>query len=259
MFLAFIAALLTGCGPPEEKPIWEQVKLSDVASTGSEHTAGQLLKTINLDIHTFELPAEKVGELNELWQTLYTKPLKFNDFEAFSANSFLVGFGQIQMWDKIAFMLHSAGAQKGEMVTLILPDGQTSDFTVTGLGKNQTVFYFSAADLMESATIGPGKLVMRIKAEKIPGSRGACTVNARPVFTLPINTSIPQLAAQAKSAEINFASAGFYLKMSPGDFILLGPERYIDNQITLDSLFFSRPGRIPTVRMFLVICTRIVD
>lgn len=259
MLLTFIAALVISCEPPEEKPIWEQVKLSDVASTSSDHTTGQLLKTINLDIHTFEVPAEKIGDLNDLWQALYVKPLRFNDSEAFSANSFLIGFGQIQMWDKIAFMLRSAGGQKGETVSLIIPDGQTSDFTVARLGKNQTVFYFSAVDLMESETIGPGKLVLRIKVGKIPGSRGVCSVNAQPVLTTSIHTSVPQLADQAKSAEISFDSAGFSLKMSTGDFVLLGPERYIDNQITLDSLFFSRPGRIPTVRILLIICTRIVD
>jgi len=258
IFLTCMVALFTGCAQ-EEEPIWEQVKLSDVASTSSKHTTGKLLETINLDIHIFEIPAENISELNDLWEALYTKPLKFNDSDAFSANSFLVGFGQIQMWNRIAFMLRSAGGQKGETVSLVLPDGQTSDFIVARLGKNQTVFYFSAVDLMESETVGPGQLVLRIKVEKIPGSRGVCTINAQPVFKLPIQTSIPQLADQAKSAEVPFASAGFNLKMSPGDFILLGPERYIDNQITLDGLFFSRPGRIPTVRMFLVVCTRIVD
>jgi hypothetical protein len=255
------AALLTSCNAPEkEKPIWEQVKLSDLATSSDvNNPASRLLKTINLNIHIFEMPAEDVNVFNYVQQMLYTKPLQFNDYDAFKANSFLVGFGQIQMWNTIANVLRDAGSKHIETVSLLLPDGETSDFTITRLNKEQTIFYISTTGSMEGATIGPGKLALRIKVEKIPGSRGVCKVNAQPVFPSPITSPIPQLAAQAKSAEFLFTSAGFCLKMSPGDFVLLGPEKYIGHQITLGSLFFSRPKPKPTVRMFLLICTRIID
>jgi hypothetical protein len=197
--------------------------------------------------------------LNDVWQTLYVKPLKFNNYDAFCANSFSAGFGQIQMWDKIANALYYAGGRKIETVSLLLPDGQTRDFTIARLNKKETIFYISTAGSMEGATIGPGRLALRIKVEKIPGSRGVCRVNILPVFPSPISSPIPQLDASAKSSEFLFTSAGFCLKMSPGDFILLGPEKYIGHQITLGSLFFSRPGRRPAVRIFLLFCTRIID
>ncbi len=255
------AILLASCNAPEkEKPIWEQVKLSDLAHPAdAERPGGQLLKTINLNIYVFEIPAENISALNDVWQILYTKPLKFNDYDAFCANSFLVGFGQIQMWDKIANILRDAGGRKTETDSLLLPDGETSDLTIASLDKKQTIFYISTAGSMEGATLGPGKLALRIKVEKIPGSRGVCKVSAQPVFPSPITSPIPQLAERAKSNEFLFTSAGFSLKMSPGDFVLLGPEKYISRQITLGSLFFSRPGRRPTVRIFLLFCTRIID
>jgi hypothetical protein len=101
------AALLTSCKAPEkEKPIWEQVKLSDLATSSDANSLeGQLLKTINLDIHIFEMPIEDINVLNVVWQMMYTKPLQFNDYEAFKANSFSIGFGQIQMWNTIANVL----------------------------------------------------------------------------------------------------------------------------------------------------------
>jgi hypothetical protein len=261
MVLICTAALLTSCKAPEkEKPIWEQVKLSDLAtSSDANNPDGRLLKTINLDIHIFEMPIEDINVLNVVWQMMYTKPLQFNDYDAFKANSFSIGFGQIQMWNTIANVLRDAGCKHIETVSLLLPDGETNDFTIARLKKEQTIFYISTAGSMEGATIGPGKLALRIKVEKIPGSRGVCEVNAQPVFPSPITSPIPQLAASAKSAEFLFTSAGFGLKMSPGDFVLLGPEKYIDHQITLGSLFFSRPGRKPSVRMFLLVCTGIID
>lgn len=261
MIFCCTAVLLTSCNAPEkDEPIWQQVKISDLAPPADvKHPTGQLLKTINLNVYIFEIPAENISALNYVWQMLYTKPLKFNNYDAFCANSFLVGFGQIQMWNKIANILRDAGGKKIETVSLLLPDGETNDFTIARLDKEQTIFYVSAAGSMEGATVGPGKLALRIKVEKIPGSRGVCKVNAQPVFPSPITSPIPQLAARAKSAEFLFTSAGFGLKMSPGDFVLLGPEKYIGHQITLGSLFFSRPGRKPTVRIFLLFCTRIID
>lgn len=253
--------LLTGCEAPEkEKPIWEQVKISDLATPYDvNNTGGPLLKTINLDIHIFEMPAEDTNVLNIIWQMMYTKPLQFNDYEAFKANSFSLGFGQIQMWNTLANVLHDAGCEHIETVSMLLSDGETKDFTVTRLNKEQTVFYISNAGSMEGATIGPGKLALRIKVEKIPGSKGVCQINALPVFPSPITSPIPQLAEQAKSNEFLFASVGFFFKASPGDFVLLGPEKYIEHQVTLGSLFFSRPKPKPIVRMFLLICTRIID
>lgn len=261
MVFSCAAVLLTSCNAPEkDEPIWEQVKLGDLApSSDAKHPPGQLLKTINLNIYVFEMPAENINALNDVWQELYTKPLQFNNYDAFCANSFLVGFGQIQMWNKIANILRNAGGKKIETVSLLLPDGETNDFTIARLDKEQTIFYISSTGSMEGTTVGPGRLALRIKVERIPGSRGVCQVSAQPVFPSPITSPIPQLAARAKSAEFLFTSAGFSLKMSPGDFVLLGPEKYIGHQITLGSLFFSRPGRRPVVRIFLLFCTRIID
>ncbi len=261
MIFSCTAVLLTSCKAPErEKPIWEQVKLSDLATySDASHSTGQLLKTIYLDINIFEMPAEDVNVLNYVQRMLYTKPLQFNDYDAFKANSFSVRFGQIQMWNTIANVLRDAGCKHIETVSLLLPDGETSDFTITKLNKEQTVFYTSTAGSLEGVTIGPGKLALRIKVEKIPGERGVCKVTALPVFPSPITSPIPQLAEQAKSNEYFFTSAGFHLKMSPGDFVLFGPDKYISHQITLGSLFFSRPKPKPTIRLFLIICGRVID
>jgi hypothetical protein len=261
MIFSGAVVLLTSCKTPEkEKPVWEQVKLSDLApSPDANDPTRRLLKTINLDINIFEMSAEDSNVLNVVWQMMYTKPLKFNDYEAFKANSFSIGFSQIQMWNTIANVLRDAGCKHTETVSLLLPDGETSDFTITRLNKEQTVFYISTAGSMEGVTIGPGKLALRIKVEKILGERGVCKVTAQPVFPSPITSPIPQLAERTKVNEFLFTSAGFYLKMSPGDFILLGPDKYIGHQITLGSLLFSNPKPKPTVRMFLIICTRIID
>lgn len=277
-FLSCVVTLLLGCEPPERsKPVWKHIKIGDLApSHSSKRPAGQSLETMDFHIYISDIPAENIGALDDIWQMLrspaaeggeivplHTKPFRFNDYEAFNANSFLVGFGRVRMWNKITALLHAAGDKKRvesiKTVSLLLFDGQANDLAVARLHSEQTIFYTLTGGSMEGVTVGWGKLVLRIKAEKIPGSRGVCKVNVVPVFLPPRKSLIPQLAAREKSREFVFASAGFELKMSPGDIFFLGPEKYIDHQITLGSLFFSRPKPKQVVRTFLFACTRTID
>jgi len=269
---------LTGCSAPQEnQPIWQQVKITDLAPSHRAKQPGeQLLKTINFDVYVFEIPAENISKLDDIWEILYTKPLQFNNYDTFRANSFLVGLGQVQMWGKIADLLRAADGKRTRRASLLLPDGQADDLTVVRLYDEQTIFYTSTDGSMGGATIGPGTLALHIKAEKIPGSRGVCKVNAQPVFLPPMKSPIPQLAAREKTSKVFFTCCRFGAKMSPGDLVFLGPEKYISHQMTLGSLFFSKPegslflkkteGSQPTkaklkpaVRTFLLICTRIND
>ena len=261
MVLSCAALVLTGCNAPEkDQPLWQQVKITDLApSRGTQRPGARLLKTMNFDIYVFEIPAGKIDILDDVWQMLYTKPLRFDDYDAFGANSFSVGFGQTRIWNKVADLLRAAGGKKVETISLLLPDGQANDVAIAILDNEQTIFYVSTEGSMEGVTVGPGAVALRIKAEKIPASRGVCNVSALPVFSPPISSSIPQLAAREKSREFLFSSCRFGLKMSPGDFVFLGPEKYEEHQITLASLLFSRVKPEPAVRTYLIVCTRIVD
>ncbi|MEE9370761.1 MAG: hypothetical protein V3W45_04740, partial [Sedimentisphaerales bacterium] len=253
-------ALLIGCnGSEEDVPIWEGVKIGDIApTTGTQRKGAQLLKTINFNVYVFELPADNISVLDGIWPMLHTKPLQFNDYEAFSANSFLVGFGQVPMWNRIRGLLLGGGAEKTETVSLVLTDGQYRDYRLARLDSEQTVFYIPSGGTMEGATIGPGKIALRITAEKDPTSRGVCDVNFLPVFTPRLSSAIPQLAARAKMKEFLFTPVGFGLKMSPGDFVFLWPRKYSKDQITLSSLFFSRPkSHKPVVRAYLFVCAMV--
>jgi len=272
-FLSCFGFYLVGCkGPAESEPKPEQIKISDLAPSGSgKQSAAELLNTANFDVYIFEIPAENAGKLNDAWQILYLNPLLFTNYNAFRANSFMVRTGGVQMWQRVHDLLRIAGGQRIMTVSLLLPDGQANDLIITALDTKQSVSYIAAEGRSEGATIGPGNLVLRIKAEKIPQLRGVCKVIAYPVFAVPAISSIPELVARAKLREFVFSSAAFGLKMGPGDFVVLAPQSYISDQSTLTGLFFSKPeGSLffhpadprkpelkPAVRIFLLVCSRI--
>jgi hypothetical protein len=261
VLFSIVGLAVTACNSSEkDEPVWEQTKITDLAPPADAKDAtGKLLKTINFNIFVFDIPAESAGALDGIWGALYRKPLQFKDYDAFAANSFAVGFGQLDMWSTIADMLRSARGEKAEKISVLLTDDRPDDIVIGKLGSRRTIFYAAKSGSTEAATAGPGKIALRVKAQKIPGSRGVCTFDAVPVFSPPLSSSLPQLAEVKKAGEIVFTSCRFRAKMSPGDFILLGPQKHINRQVTLGGLLFSRTRRGPIVRTYLFVCNRIID
>ncbi len=262
---------LLGCARPEEEPIWEKVKIGDLAPSGDGTPQAKFVKSVHLEIHVIEIPADNIDELDKIRKKLHIRPLRLKNYQAFSANSFLARFGKSDMWNEIRGMLTAADGQEVARVSLMLPDGRPQTLAITGLSHVRTVFYTAADGSRQGANIGPGILGLRIKGEKIPGRVGICEVTAYPVFSLPTKSAIPQLEAQMKRREFPFTSAAFGLRMSPGDFVFLAPKEYVSDQTALGGLFFSNvqgrlflgttthklPEHKTAVRVFLLACTRI--
>ncbi|MHC4149772.1 MAG: hypothetical protein ACYSR5_09845 [Planctomycetota bacterium] len=250
LFLSF-AAVFVGCAPAEkERPIWEDVKIGDLRPPSSQEGAmGKTLKMVNFSLHTFEIPVDKVSALEQALALLHEEPLKFTDYEAFSANAFFAGFGDLRLWPQVAGILHEAGAKKTETVGVLLLSGRSNDVDVGRLYDEQTLFYTGSGDSAGAVTIGPGRLSLRIKADKIAGSRGVCKVDAQPVF----------IPSKMRSAALFFSCCRFVVQMGPGDFVLVGPTEYVSGQMSLAGLFFGKGKPVPVIRTYLLVCTRIVD
>jgi len=269
--ILFSAFFLFGCAESkQEPPIWEKVKIGDLAPSETGNTQQvELLKMTKLDVHIFEMPAENIAEIDKIRKKLFIRPLQLKDYEAFNANSFLVRFGQVDLWRQTNQWLLGAEGRNIANISLMLADGQAQTVAIAGLDRPQTIFYTGANDSSEGANVGPGVFGLRIKAEKIPGSRGVCDLVAYPVFSHPTESAIPQLDTLGKLREFPFTSAAFGLKMSPGDFVFLAPKENISDQTTLGGLFFSNPrGGLffsktkapeykPALRIFLLVCTGI--
>ncbi len=268
---AFCLLCLSGCPKPaEETPIWETVKIGDLAPyEGTVPRPPPTLKTVNLDVYIFEVSAANVHKLDRIRKTFFIRPLRLKSYPSFEADSFQVRFGQGERWREIQDIVLAAGGQKVANVSLMLPDALPETVAVTGLDRPQSVFFTSSDGSRQAANIGPGVLGLRVQAETIPGAKGQCSVTAFPVFSPPTHRAVPQLNLRAKLREFPFTTAAFGLNMAPGDFVYLAPKEYIADQTTLGGLFFSNPrgslffGKAeaaefkPCTRVFLLFCTGI--
>ena len=273
LYSAVLCFCFPGCAEPKEEPIWEKVKIGDLAPSGDQTQQAKFVKGINLEMHVIEIPADNIDDLDKIRKKLRIRPLKLKNYQAFSANSFLARFGQLDVWNEVRSMLIAAEGQEVVKVSLMLSDGQPQTLTITTLDRTQTVFYRAADGSRQGANVGPGILGLRIKCDRVPGKKGICEVTAYPVYSLPTQSAIPQLQAQMKRREFPFTSAALGLRMSPGDFVFLAPKEYVSDQTSLGGLFFSNvrgrmffnaakrkaPEHKTAVRVFLLTCARIDD
>jgi len=274
LVLALLLGLFfIGCSEPEEEPIWEKVKVGDLAPDEGDSNKPKLVKAVHLEVHVLEIPADNIDQLDKVRKQLRIRPLRLTSFKAFDGNSFLARFGRGDLWNLVRTVLTAANAREVAKVSLMLPDGEPQTLNVTGLRAARTIFYTAADGTKQGANIGPGPIGLRVKADKIPGRKGVCEVVAYPVFYLPINSAIRKLDSHLKRREFPFTAAAFGLKMSPGDFVYLAPKQFVSDQTDLGGLFFTNlrgsvffdraerkpPERKTAVRVFLLACTRIDD
>ena len=266
--LGWASLILAGCNEPASKPMWDNVKIGDLAPA-KPGPGEQQIKTANLDVHIYEVPAGNVEKLEDVWESVYTRGVRFYSYRAFAGNLFRVGFGKRFGWSGTEDLLQAAGGKKMAKIALLLPDGQPQDITVTGLDGPKELSYIDADLSREKAVIGPGVVSLRVTAQKVAGERGVCEVIGYPMFSVPMTSPIEPLTERARQQEVKFTGAGFGLKMSPDDFVVLGPRQYLSERVTLPGLFFSNldgtvflskgrpPERKISVRVFVLVCTGI--
>jgi len=264
-------SFLSGC-PRQDKepPLWDQVKITDLATKDQPSTG---LNTTDLDIHVFQVPTERVKGLRGLWDALNSKPFRYRNHNAFRSNAFRIAKGTLQQWDWIAGSLNEAGASKGATVSLWLSGDQEDDVTLLVLGSPQKVTFMDKDGQSQQVTIGPGRLVLRLKTEQGGLASQARQLVAYPVFTRAAGGAIPELEARIKAKDVAFLASAFSTPIQEGDIVVLGPEDYYGGSSTLGGLFFCDPqGRLTvdsrrpdpirikqTVRVYVIICTRLSE
>jgi hypothetical protein len=251
--------LLGSCNDsPQEQVRLDDIKIGDLAPARTSNIPDRRLKNIHFDCYSFELPAKNIEQLTEIWQTLGTKPIYFNSQQAFTENSFAIGFSRIDTWDTAAELLRSAGAKKVATTALLLSSEQQSDIPVTSLARHKNILYLDTDLSLKIFEAKPGQIVLRLKAKKIAGKRGICNFYGKVVFVPKAKPNFP-IPENSPLGEFIFKATGFGLRTSPGDLLLLGPTRYVTDKKALANIFFNTTGSKPKIRLYMLFCVGIYD
>lgn len=250
-FVCLLLVMFAGCnGPPETEPIWKGTKLEDLAQAKADKTVKPKSAMVILTGYMFEIPADNLEDFANVWKMLRIEPIACENSDAFKSNSFIAGFGREEMTVAVQKVLGQVKARNAGTISILISDGFSNDTVVTEIERKK-IYYVTKTLKMESMTIGPGNIGLRTIAERVPASKGVFQLRFVPIFSPALRSS--------ESEEVKFSSASFRVNISPGDFVLIGSNKYSGHQITLGSLMFSSSQRKPSVRAFLFACNRIDD
>jgi hypothetical protein len=238
-----------GCTPPPPKtPVWENVKFKDLAR--AKHSPQSILESpLQFNIYLFALPAGNFAGVKDIWSNLSTKPIQFISRNSFGENGFAAGVGKTTLWEPVAEKLRSAGGKNLKTTDLVMFAGNLEYVSLLSVDTEKNIFYRTKDNQINGATLGPGETLLRLTAITPPDVRGVCKLTIEPMFK---NTEKSQ-PASADANDLVFTTATFSVKMSPGDFVLLGPASFSPQDMTLGSIFFSSP-KTSMVQFYMIVC-----
>jgi hypothetical protein len=209
---------------------------------------------LSFSVLTYVLDAEDIGSLETLIDSLSQSDIHYDNVDAFEANGFSVGIGLHEEGASIAQKLQSAGAVRIGQGALMIPTNSNEMLfseTVTG---SLSVLYSTSATGVGGATISSGKIGWIISGRQDAADADVVQVTLCPAFWR-IGARDLRLLTGKEPYQFYFFDVGrVSVPMRPGQICLLGPERVVTEQDTLDRLLFEVPRR-KQLRFFVIIYT----
>lgn len=267
--LAYIMTVFAGCKQPvQEPPIWDKVKIGDLAPGPSADRGVSEFNALNIEIHVYSIPVQNLKKTRDLWEPLRLKGLRYENQQAFEANGFRAARARITAWDTLVSALSRVQAQKLRTVSFLLSQGYENDLPLANLSARQDVTFTGIDETARRILIGPGTIAWRLRVERVRASPKESRLTAYPVFKLAGVSPMPYQTSLTESSQIAFLSAAFTVRMGYGDLIVLGPRESLGAASSLGGLFFGIPNHLflgldknepvkscPAVRVFVLTCS----
>lgn len=276
-----------GCSEPQQTPARipiKDIKVGDLEPTDPVH----LPRQIHFRIFSFEVPIDKTSMLQQGFSQFDTGQLRFAEAAAFQANGFLAGFGTRENGNKLSILLEKVQARRKAPRNLLVYDDAGDDFSVTMVNSKEEVSWKGAGGKVAKAVFSAGRFAWMLKAAPVPNIRGVAEVRILPVYRMGRDNLLSHLARM--SSYTPFDVGAFELRMSPGDFVLLGsrggpqapgkpaaagdqpeaanqPKAWdipteADEQpleLTLNRLLFYPPEKPWVINLYMILCAGVGD
>lgn len=228
------------------------VKFTDIRPMYSRKNLPK--KTLLAEIAVFEiqLPADNFNAITDAWDKLIADHINFADQALFAANGLKASFGNAAMWPAVREKLIKADSKIINTTTLTIDEKYSNKVNVCDLTGEQTVLYNSSVSGLQKHRLAEGAVIFNISIENIYETKQSIRIKILPAF-LPYN------APSNSRNIILFDTVKLNFQASPGDFVLLGPEKCEPGMATLAGLFFTVPSEIQMAKVYVIECRKIYE
>ena len=283
LFFILVSVCLVGfcgCSEPQQEPY--RIPIGDI-KVGDLEPADpvRLPSQIHFRIFSFEVPIDRTSVLQQGFSELDTGQLRFAEGAAFQANGFLAGFGTSENVNKVSILLEKVQARRKATRNLLVYDDAGDVFSVTMLSSKDEVSWKGSDGKVAKDVFSAGRFAWMVKASPVPNIRGVAAVRILPVYRMGTDNFLSYLARMRNYTP--FDVGAFELRMSPGDFVLLGsrgeaqaPDKAAGGdqptpadkpdeadeqpqELTLNRLLFYPPEKPWVINLYLILCAEVGD
>jgi hypothetical protein len=264
LFVCAVIMLPAGCATTQKEPDTKGIKIGELAQSG-RRIQPKTLRTTNIEVVSYELSADNIAAMESIWQMLNPGTLRYNDPNNFAANGLRAAMGNFAEFKKVTAMLKTANATKQPTTSLLLTDNQPELVSVARMPNKTIISYIDRQGAVKTAEVGLGVAGLQVFARQITNSSSPtgtnaaqlASVHAVPAILASTEGAAPAIAERLKEHDLRIYSAGFSAIMKPGEFVILSPVEYKQDEITAAGRFFTKQGPKPNIRVFLLICVAI--
>jgi hypothetical protein len=264
MFVCFVMMLLVGCASKEKEADTKGIKIGELSPKG-KRISPKVMHATNIEVMCYELPADNISSMENIWQVLNAGTLRYNEPNSFTANGLRAAMGKFSEYQKVTAMITAANAKKQPTTSLLMGDNQPELLGITRIPNKTSISYIGRQGVIKQTDAGPGNAGLQIFTRQIvdlSAPRGAETsqmvsINVVPAILASTEGAAPAIADRIRENDLRIYSAGFSAIIKPGEFIMLGPAEYKQDEATATGRFFTKQGPKPAIRFFLLVCVSI--
>jgi len=206
---------------------------------------------VRLQIYTFYISEEGYAELSEVFDKAGQLGFEYSDEKDFIANGLVTTGGDMLAWNFLSKVLTKEQAKVASHMSLQTLEGMSEDVFISRLEAPSNVHY-SSGGVVSGLSLVPGEFVLRLKPEPLIGLRRATRLDIETVY----KTSI---AERGKFGEFVFEAVDCRVRLSPGQFILMGPRVWkADYDFLGDKMFFPERS-VSAVHFCVIVCDSILE
>jgi hypothetical protein len=253
-WVSLISLFSAGCGKDitqSAQPQYHKLTLQDLQPADAQPFQTQIL----FDIVTFEVSADRVGDIAPAMVLFNPLNIRFYSRELFDENGLRVYYGHSDDGSKLTTQLRLLDARHIVRTNLITMDQADELVSTTILSVERYVFSTLYGGRRIGQAFGPGKIGWVITPEQTV-RRDTVHVTVVPAYVSPEGSNIRLALGKNELGQKPFGQGRLDVMMQEGDFLVLAPGR-VPTEMTLDRMLYGPEGDSDKMRLYVIIFNRV--
>jgi len=251
--------------------VWKDITAAELI--GRQEIEQAKVKTVGLNIYTFQIDSTRLPEIQHLMYQTSTLPISYSSSghsppppdaaSVFSSNGLICCAGDKNDWQKISKPLFKSKSTSriNKSTSLYAVENISDDVIVGEILQPVSILYYSGGTAASGVGLDAGQVGLRIKTSSPIGLRQVCRIEITPIYKIGLSQKTKQPANQS-NREFIFESAAMITRLGIGQFILIAPaaaEAYPEGIKTIGDIMFYPQKPQKTVTLYLIACNTIKE